>query len=125
MNALATLPPRERGQIFIEAGARLGFAPFHVEKDFWVCWTNLMASITHQDPMFREVMAHRSDFVPYGWIDHLKILPGDLLLVPPADRISAWMADFAKMKSMFFGVPPSFEQVLKTLQDIQNSLGRA
>ena len=95
--------------------------------DLHQLWTagNLMASITHQDPMFREVMAHRSDFFPYGWVDHLKILPGDLLLVPPADRIGAWMADFAKMKSMFFGVPPLFEQVLKTLQDIQNSLGRA
>ena len=84
-----------------------------------------MASITHQDPMFKEVMAHRSDFFPYGWVNHLEISPGDLQLVPPAERINAWMADFVKMKSMFFGVPPSFEQVLATVQSIQNSLSRA
>ncbi len=94
--------------------------------DLHQLWTagNLMASITHQDPMFKEVMAHRSEFFPYGWVNHLEISPGDLQLVPPADRINAWMADFAKMKSMFFGVPPTFEQVLTTVQSIQNSLSR-
>lgn len=95
--------------------------------DLHQLWTvgNLMASITHQDPMFRKVMAHRNDFFPYGWVNHLELSPGDLKLLPPPDRIGAWQADFVKMKSMFFGVPPSFEQVLATVQSIQNSLSRA
>jgi hypothetical protein len=94
--------------------------------DLHQLWTagNLKASITHQDPMFREVMVHRSDFFPYGWVNHREILPGDLQLVPEADRISAWVADFTKMKSMFFGVPPSFEQILTTIRNIQASLSR-
>jgi hypothetical protein len=39
MKRIASMSTGERGEIFAEAGARLGFSPFHVEKDFWVCWT--------------------------------------------------------------------------------------
>jgi hypothetical protein len=87
-------------------------------------WTagNLQDSITAQDPMFREVMRHRNDFFRYGWVQHMALSPSDLQLVPSQDRISAWMADFTKMQSMFFGVPPTFEEVLETVRTIQDSL---
>lgn len=87
-------------------------------------WTagNLQGSITAQDPMFREVMTHRNDFFRYGWVQHLELSPSDLQLIPAGGRVSAWMADFTKMQSMFFGVPPSFEEVLETVRTIQNSL---
>ena len=39
MNAILTLSPKDRHDLFNEAGARLGLPPFHIEKDFWVCWT--------------------------------------------------------------------------------------
>lgn len=38
MNVVAQLPAKDRLALFTEAGARLGLPPFHVEKDFWVCW---------------------------------------------------------------------------------------
>ncbi len=38
MNAVAQLSPSGRRDLFIETGARAGLPPFHVEKDFWVCW---------------------------------------------------------------------------------------
>ncbi|MBN9690750.1 MAG: nucleotidyl transferase AbiEii/AbiGii toxin family protein [Verrucomicrobia bacterium] len=38
MNGIARLPAKDRRQLFVEAGARRGLPPFHVEKDFWVCW---------------------------------------------------------------------------------------
>ena len=39
MKRIATMSAKARGEIFTEAGVQLGFSPFHVEKDFWVCWT--------------------------------------------------------------------------------------
>jgi len=39
VNTVATLSANERREVFTETGVRLGMAPFHVEKDFWVCWT--------------------------------------------------------------------------------------
>ena len=41
MNELLALKADERREIFTETGVRLGMAPFHIEKDFWVCWTLL------------------------------------------------------------------------------------
>jgi hypothetical protein len=38
MNAVARLPAAQRRDLFTETGAKAGLAPFHVEKDFWVCW---------------------------------------------------------------------------------------
>lgn len=38
MNTVATLPPDDRRALFTETGVRMGLPPFHVEKDFWVCW---------------------------------------------------------------------------------------
>jgi len=38
MNGIARLSAKDRRQLFTEAGARRGLPPFHVEKDFWVCW---------------------------------------------------------------------------------------
>jgi len=38
MNTVATLPANDRRALFTETGARMGLPPFHVEKDFWVCW---------------------------------------------------------------------------------------
>lgn len=39
MNAIAQLSARDRRDLFTEAAARTGLPPFHLEKDFWVCWT--------------------------------------------------------------------------------------
>lgn len=38
MNKIALLPAVDRRALFAETGARMGLPPFHVEKDFWVCW---------------------------------------------------------------------------------------
>ena len=38
MNTVALLSARERRELFTEAAAETGLPPFHVEKDFWVCW---------------------------------------------------------------------------------------
>ena len=38
MNKIAALPAKDRRAFFEETGARKGLPPFHIEKDFWVCW---------------------------------------------------------------------------------------
>ena len=39
MQTIAKLPASDRQALFIETGVKLGLPPFHIEKDFWVCWT--------------------------------------------------------------------------------------
>ncbi|MBM4076252.1 MAG: nucleotidyl transferase AbiEii/AbiGii toxin family protein, partial [Planctomycetes bacterium] len=38
MDKVATLPPRERSELFEQAASRRGVRAAIVEKDFWVCW---------------------------------------------------------------------------------------
>jgi len=39
MKAVAALSAKDRRDLFTETGVRMGLPPFHIEKDFWVCWT--------------------------------------------------------------------------------------
>ncbi len=39
MKSIANLPREDRLALFNETGVRMGLPPFHIEKDFWVCWT--------------------------------------------------------------------------------------
>lgn len=39
MKTIAALSKDDRRALFTETGARVGLPPFHIEKDFWVCWT--------------------------------------------------------------------------------------
>lgn len=48
MNTVALLPAQDRRALFTETGAAQGLPPFHVEKDFWVCWV-LAALFGHED----------------------------------------------------------------------------
>ncbi len=48
MNTVALLPAEDRLALFTETGAAQGLPPFHVEKDFWVCWA-LAALFGHEE----------------------------------------------------------------------------
>ena len=39
MSQLARMSAEEREAVFTETGVRQGIHPFHIEKDYWVCWT--------------------------------------------------------------------------------------
>ncbi len=94
--------------------------------DLHQLWTagGLSEVISAVDPMFKTVMDHRSSFFPYGQVNHLELEAWDLKLSPPPETITTWKADFEKMGSMFFGEPPSFEQILATISEIQESFRR-
>jgi hypothetical protein len=56
MNAIANLSNRDRQDLFTEAAARTGLPTFHLEKDFWVCWT---LGVLFQNPNTREHLTFR------------------------------------------------------------------
>ena len=56
MKVIATLPADDRRMLFTETGARIGLPPFHVEKDFWVCWA---LSVLFGDPHAGRHLAFR------------------------------------------------------------------
>lgn len=65
MKRIATMSAKERREIFTEAGAQLGFLPFHVEKDFWVCWT--LAALFEDDAAGPNLAFRGGTSLSKGW----------------------------------------------------------
>ena len=75
--------------------------------------------------LFNRIAAHRRVYFPHAWVDYSSLCPGSLRLVPPDKQLSDWRSDYAAMKDeMFFGEPPVFEDMIKIVQEFQDSFNR-
>ena len=73
--------------------------------------------------LFHRIAAHRQVFFRYTWVDYTTLNPQELQLVPSADDLPAWQADYESMQQeMFYGDVPIFEDILKVVADFQNRL---
>lgn len=66
------------------------------------------------------VVHHRKTFFAYKWVDYDALTLDKLVLMPAESRLAAWKEDYQKMRPMFFSEPPSFEEILQTLAQIQD-----
>jgi len=73
--------------------------------------------------LFDGVTLHRKTFWNYGGIDYDQLMPGDLVLVPPAGQLAAWRADYRAMGPMFIDDPPAFDTLIKSIKRIETELG--
>lgn len=72
--------------------------------------------------LFHNVMQHRAAFFGYKWMDYANLTVADLKLVPSNTQESMWREDYARMKAMFFTVPPPFDEVLASLREIERGI---
>jgi hypothetical protein len=72
--------------------------------------------------LFDGVKMHRKAFFNYGRVDYDNLLPGNLVLVPPKDQISAWRGDYQAMEIMFNGERPPFDQLIAAIAAIEKEL---
>lgn len=74
--------------------------------------------------LFTGVKIHRSTYFDYAWVDYETLTPGGLHLVPPETRLADWRADYQAMRSMFFNEPTGFDELVRQLRIIEQSLTR-
>jgi hypothetical protein len=68
-------------------------------------------------------VAHKSLFFRSSWANYEAAVPGSFRLVPPPERHAALKADYRDMQeNMIFGESYSFEELLKVLSEIEESL---
>ena len=72
--------------------------------------------------LFTQVKAHRREFFNYGWVDYETLGITDLVLVPPADQLATWRADYQAMGPMFIGEPPAFDTIIESIEAIEAGL---
>ena len=76
--------------------------------------------------LFDRIAAHRQVYFRYTWVDYGTLCPGRLTLVPPAEQLALWRADYAAMgEEMFFTQPPGFDELIETIREFQEQLHAA
>jgi hypothetical protein len=69
--------------------------------------------------LLERVVEHKSVFFRSGWAKYNEARTGHLRLVPGGERQRSLRLDYDKMKDMFFGERPSFDEILSTLGQLE------
>ena len=70
------------------------------------------------------VVAHKKIFFAATWAAYDTAVPGSFRLVPPEARREELARDYAAMRDMFFHEPPLWEEVIKTLEELENQINK-
>lgn len=83
--------------------------------------TDHFAKAINNNKLFNDICSHREKLTPLkpiGKIDYNELSFDNLDLVPPSTIINDYRNDYREMQtSMFYGDSPSFDQVIKKLQN--------
>jgi hypothetical protein len=71
------------------------------------------------------VVAWKGQFFGSSWANYSQAKPGTFRLVPPLERLPALHRDYQAMRDMYLSEPPSFDDVLATLADLERRINRA
>jgi hypothetical protein len=91
--------------------------------DLWCLITKgVGARAVANEGLFARTAAHREIFFNWSWMDYNTLRRGSLRIVPMADQLDEWRRDYEGMQgAMFFGEVPSFEEVLRVVNEFASS----
>lgn len=72
--------------------------------------------------LLARVAAHKSVYFASNWAHYETARPGSFHLLPPASRLEDIKRDYAGMRDMFFGVYPSFDEVMAAITNLESRL---
>lgn len=95
-------------------------------RHYYDLWCLLRAGVGERalakNALFQRVAEHREDFFRYSWVDYSTHKPGTFRLIPPADHLPNWRADYDDMRGpMFFGDVPTFDEILQAVADFETA----
>jgi hypothetical protein len=74
--------------------------------------------------LLAHVVRHKRAYFQSAWANYDAAKPGSLRLVPPAHRLAALKTDYQQMQTMFTEPPPSFDEILQQLRNIEDALNK-
>lgn len=75
--------------------------------------------------LLKSVVTHKSIFFSSAAARYDLAVPGSLKLVPPPNRKKELEDDYAKMREMIFGTPPTFEMIMTVLDEMEQQIKKA
>jgi hypothetical protein len=83
-----------------------------------------MKAIENHDLRDR-VVAWKGQFFGSSWADYHLAKPGTFRIIPPDGRLPALRRDYQAMKDMYLSEPPSFDDILAILTDLEHRINQA
>ena len=74
--------------------------------------------------LLKTVAEHKALFFKANWAHYEEATPAGLRLLPREDQMSALKNDYRQMQQMFFEEPPTFDQIIEKLRDIEKEINR-
>ena len=78
-----------------------------------------------QHELRERVVGWKSRFFGSSWANYDEAKPGTFRLVPPPARLAALKRDYQAMRDMYLTEPASFDDVLATLEELENKINTA
>ncbi|NLL63251.1 MAG: nucleotidyl transferase AbiEii/AbiGii toxin family protein [Ruminococcaceae bacterium] len=72
--------------------------------------------------LLKKVTKFKMKFYPRGWARYEDVLDGKLRLVPDNFRFAEIEKDYDAMKEMIYGETPSFDEIMKSLTNLENEI---
>lgn len=69
--------------------------------------------------LLERVVHHKDEFYHCAWARYDLARPSSLRLVPPEERVADLKRDYTAMRAMIFGAAPSFEWIMRALQELE------
>ncbi len=79
----------------------------------------------HQHDLRNRVEAWKGQFFGSSWATYDLAKPGTFRLIPPTGRLPALRRDYQAMRDMYLSEPPSFDDILATLADLEGRINQA
>lgn len=74
--------------------------------------------------LLARVVRHKRTYFQSAWANYDAAKPGTLRLVPPAHRLADLKTDYQQMRTMFTEPPPPFDEILRQLQRIEDTINK-
>ncbi|MBN2434900.1 MAG: nucleotidyl transferase AbiEii/AbiGii toxin family protein [Spirochaetes bacterium] len=74
--------------------------------------------------LLNDVTKHKKYFFRCGWAKYDEAKPGTLKLCPPEFRLKELEEDYEKMKIMFFGEAPLFNDIMDILKHLESTINK-
>ena len=77
-----------------------------------------------REKLLARVVRHKRTYFQSAWANYDAAKPGSLRLVPPAHRLADLKTDYQQMRAMFTEPPPPFDDILRQLTLIEETLNK-
>lgn len=84
----------------------------------------LKAAALSKLELLENVVLFKKKFYPRGWANYDAAKPGTLKLIPQSHILRAMRADYAAMQDMIFGRRPTFDEMIASLDALEDEINR-